>query len=845
MTLAIPEVCLVVLIGVTGSGKSSFAAAHFRPTEVVSSDFCRGLVSDDENDQQATKAAFDVLHYITGKRLEAGKLTVIDATNVQAEARKSLIALARTHHSLAVAIVLDLPAAECAKRNAGRPNRDFGAHVLRNQASQLRRSLKGLRREGFHRVFTLSGVEEIASVAIERNPLWNDRRGDHGPFDIIGDVHGCFDELAALLTLLGYEVQDDGAGAHHPDGRRAFFVGDLVDRGPASPAVLRLAMGMVAKGDALCVPGNHEAKLLRALRGRRVTVSHGLAETLAQLADEPPEFSTQVADFVDGLVSHLVLDDGKLVVAHAGLRGDMHGRASGAVRAFALYGDTSGETDEFGLPVRYPWAEDYRGEAMVVYGHTPVPEATWFNRTICLDTGCVFGGRLTALRYPEREIVSVPAARTYWEPVRPLVPANDDSTREATDLDIEDVIGKRIITTRLTSTVTIREENGIAALEVMSRFAADPRWLVYLPPTMAPTATTQVAGLLEHPAEAFAAFSRDGISRVVCQEKHMGSRAVVVICRDAEVAARRFGVTHSRAAGTVITRTGRPFFNEDAQELALLDKAHGAISATGMWDELATDWLVIDTELLPWSAKAEELLRRQYASVGAAATATLATETAVLEAASARGIDVQDLLARTTERKDMSGRFVDAYREYCWPVESVDDLRLAPFQILAGEGRVHALTDHLWHLDVLGRLADADPSTFRATRSTTVELGDQGSEAAATAWWEDLTGRGGEGMVVKPVDVVHRGLKGLTQPGIKCRGREYLRIIYGPEYTAEANLTRLRSRGLGHKRSLALREFALGIEALERFVAGEPLYRVHECVFGVLALESESVDPRL
>jgi protein phosphatase len=193
----------------------------------------------------------------------------------------------------------------------------------------------------------------------------------------------------------------------------------------------------------------------------------------------------------------------------------------------------------------------------------------------------------------------------------------------------------------------------------------------------------------------------------------------------------------------------------------------------------------------------------------------------------------------------MATGFVDAYRRYCWPVESVDDLRLAPFQILAGEGKVHAETDHLWHLDVLGRLCQTDPTTFRATAAVTVDLNDPMNEAAATAWWEEMTERGGEGMVVKPVDVIHRGERGVTQPGIKCRGREYLRIIYGPEYTAEENLTRLRSRGLGHKRSLALREFALGIEALRRFVAGEPLYRVHECVFGVLALESEPVDPRL
>ncbi len=845
MKVAIPELSLVTLVGVSGSGKSTFGAKHFASTEVVSSDFCRALVSDDENDQTATGDAFDVLHYIAGKRLAAGRLTVVDATNVQPEARKPLIRLAKEHHVLSVAIVLDVPREVCAERNESRADRSFGNHVLRNQQNQLRRSMKNLRREGFHKVYVLKGVDEIESSTVEREPLWTDRRSDHGPFDIIGDVHGCFDELVVLLGELGYGVSDDKTHAHHPEGRRAFFVGDLVDRGPASPGVLRLAMNMVDDGDAVCIPGNHENKLLRALRGRNVTTGHGLAETLQQLDDETPEFRERVTEFIDGLVSHFVLDDGNLVVAHAGLREDMHGRASGAVRSFALYGDTTGETDEFGLPVRYPWAEDYRGQATVVYGHTPVPEATWLNRTICIDTGCVFGGKLTALRYPEKELVSVPAAREYWEPTKPLVVDPVDRARGHTDLDLNDVAGKRIIDTRLNQTVTVREENAAAALEVMSRFAADPRWLVYLPPTMAPTATTEREGLLEHPAEAFASFRRDGVDRVICEEKHMGSRAVVVVCRDDDVAERRFGIPNSDNAGIIVTRTGRRFLDDESDERALLDKVRRGLDATDLWTELEMDWLVLDAELLPWSAKAEELLRRQYASVGAAATGTLGAENAILEAARARGADVGDLAARTSARLEMANGFVSAYREYCWPVDSVDDLRLAPFQILAGEGKVHALTDHEWHMRVLSRLAEADPTTFRATKTAVVDLADAESEAMATAWWEEMTAAGGEGMVVKPRDVVHHHKKGLTQPGIKCRGREYLRIIYGPEYTAEDNLSRLRSRGLGHKRSLALREFALGIEALERFVAGEPLYRVHECVFGVLALESEPVDPRL
>jgi protein phosphatase len=421
MKITIPELSLVALVGPTGSGKSTFARKHFKPTEVVSSDYCRGLVSDDENDQAATNDAFDVLHYIVRKRLAAGRLTVIDATNVQPEARKPIVGIARKHHCLPVAIVLNLPDRLCHERNQGRPDRNFGPYVARQHAQTLRRSLRHLKDEGFHHVFVISSPEEIESVEIERQPLWNNLKHEHGPFDVIGDVHGCRDEVTALLEQLGYvTAAAEGAGPilRHPQGRKAVFLGDLVDRGPDTPGVLRLVMAMVEGGSALCVPGNHDVKLMRKLRGKNVQLTHGLAESVAQLDRESQEFRDQVATFIDARVSHYVLDGGKLVVAHAGMKESMQGRGSGKVRDFALYGETTGETDEFGLPIRYNWAAEYRGRATVVFGHTPVPESEWLNNTLCIDTGCVFGGRLTALRYPEREIVSVPAAHTYWVPKR-------------------------------------------------------------------------------------------------------------------------------------------------------------------------------------------------------------------------------------------------------------------------------------------------------------------------------------------------------------------------------------------------------------------------------------------
>ena len=847
MPLTLPALSLVVLVGPSGSGKSTFARRHFLATEVVSSDFCRGAVGDDENDQSATADAFDVLHYIAGKRLARGLLTVVDATNVRREDRASLVALAREHDVLPTAILFNLPDAACQERNAGRADRDLGPHVVRNQALAMRRSLRGLRREGFRQYHILTSAAQVEAAQIERQPLWTDRRGEAGPFDIIGDIHGCYDELVALLEKLGYQL--DGGSVVPPPGRQAIFLGDLVDRGPDSPAVLRLVMSMVAAGTALCVPGNHDVKLMRKLRGKDVQVNHGLAETLGQLERESEAFKSEVADFIDSLISHFVLDAGRLVVAHAGMKQRYIGRASGRVRDFALYGETTGETDSFGLPERLDWAADYRGPAAVVYGHTPVPAAEWLNGTINLDTGCVFGGKLAALRWPERELVSVEANRAYAESAKPFLPEAESSAtaQQAHDdlLDLSDVSGKRRIETRLRRGITVRAENAAAALEVMSRFAADPRWLIYLPPTMSPCATSRLPGLLEHPAEAFGYFRENGVEKVVCQEKHMGSRAVLTVCRDAASAAARFGVEDGKA-GIVVTRTGRPFFTDAAEEAALLEVVRNAVTAGGWWERFETDWVCLDAELMPWSAKAQELLRQQYAAVGSAATAALALAESVLGEASARQPELAELRDRTAARRAMAADYVAAYGQYCWPVSSVNDLKLAPFHLLAAEGRTFFDRDHLWHMATLAELAAADSSgVVVETNCKMIDLCDPTAEAGGVGWWEELTGRGGEGMVVKPLEFVVTNERGLVQPAVKCRGREYLRIIYGPEYTAPANLERLRSRGLARKRGLAVSEFALGVEALERFVRREPLRRVHECVFAVLAMESEPVDPRL
>jgi protein phosphatase len=874
--LKIPKLSLVILIGVSGSGKSSFARKHFSATEVVSSDQCRALVSDNENDMAATTDAFELLHFIVAKRLAAGKFTVIDATNVQIHSRQPLITIARQYHARPVAIILDLPEKVCQERNKERPDRDFGPHVIRQQRSQLRRSLKSLKREGFLHIWKLTSEEEVNTAIVERVPLWNDKTDLHGPFDIIGDVHGCYDELVELLDRLGYMPGNSERGFmpgpvySHPEGRMAIFLGDLVDRGPKIVDTIKLVHNMVHAGSALCVPGNHDIKLLRKLNGKNVQITHGLGETLSQMEELPqPDrttFTEQARQFIDSLISHYMLDDGRLVVAHAGLKQEMQGRGSGKVREFCLYGETTGETDEFGLPIRHNWAAEYRGSATVVFGHTPVPEPEWFNRTINIDTGCVFGGKLTALRYPEKELLSVEAAKIYCEPARPLLTEEQKkqkiSVQQQHDdlLEAEDVIGKRYISTRLRSNITIREEHAFAALEVMSRFAVNPKWLIYLPPTMSPSETSQRNGFLEYPQEAFTYYRAQGIPTTICQEKHMGSRAVVIVCLDEDAATKHFGV-ENEGAGIIYTRTGRRFFNDPGLEEQLLQVIRKSLDESGFWHEFKTEWVCLDCELMPWSEKAQELLKSQYAAVGSAATAALSAALKEVKVTAARTnldtgfkvpplsstqeFDIGKLLPKMKNRLIAVERYIESYRQYCWPVSSLADLKLAPFHILATASGVHVDRDHEWHMKTIAGFCAESHNILIATPYITVDVTDEDSIEAGCDWWNSMTEKGGEGMVVKPFHFIAKGKSGLAQPAVKCRGPEYLRIIYGPEYSTPENLERLRSRYLARKRSLALREFALGIEALERYLRKEPLRRVHECVFGILALESEPVDPRL
>ena len=852
--IEIPEFCLVAMVGASSSGKTSFAHRHFKSTEILSSDFFRGMICDDENSQNISGDAFDLLYYAANKRLNNMKLTVVDATNIQQAARKQVITLAKEQNVHAAAIVLNLPEELLQERNKARPERNFPERVIRQHCRDVKNSIKRLKQEGFRFVYVINSLDQLENTEVIRTKLWNDKKDEHGPFDVIGDIHGCCDELELLLCRLGYARTD--SGYVHPEGRKAAFLGDFCDRGPRNADVLRLVMDMVKSGNAIAVPGNHDVKLLKHLRGKSIAVTHGIDKTIAELESQGEDFKAEVAEFIDGLISHYVLDDGKLVISHAGLKQEYIGRGSARVREFCLYGETTGETDEFGLPVRLDWAADYRGRATVVYGHIAGRDVKSLNGTYCIDTGCVFGGKLTAYRYPEREIISVDALKEYYESVKPL---DDNADEDMGDmLTVGDFNRKLHITTELMPSIDIHENNASAALEIMSRFAADPHWLIYLPPTMSPCETSELDGYLEHPLQAFGYYKSKGVKNVVCEKKHMGSRAVIILCRTTETARGRFGITDG-TRGIIYTRTGRRFFDDLKTETELLDRLDSVLVKTGFWSDFKTDWVCLDTELMPWSEKAQGLIHSQYAPTGNAGVGALSAAVEALEkvctrtniaspvdgSTSGQNIDPSELLKRYRSKHDDMERFVTAYREYCWTVKTTDDFRIAPFHILACEGRVFAQEKHIWHMETIRKyIAGIDP-VFMETPYICVNTDDEESAQNGVNWWLELTGSGGEGMVVKPDTFIAVQNGVLLQPAVKCRGREYLRIIYGAEYLEPDHLKRLKKRSLSHKRTLALKEFSLGMESLTRFVQNEPLYKVHECSFGVLALESEPVDPRL
>ncbi len=838
-TIALPDPSLVLLLGARGAGKTTFARRHFEPSEIVSLDECCRMLG--VSPSAPSNDTLELFQTIIQNRLFSGKLVVVDMDDTNADLRRAVVTLSKRHHLFAIAIAFKLDERVCIERNAFRTDCEVSPYDVKRGVDNVRRILDSSSREGLRDIHVLSSPEAVDKAIITRTKLWTDKRDDCGPFDIIGDVHGCADELEALLELLGYRVTWNDAFPHGvcvvpPAGRRVIFLGDLIDRGPRVVDSLRIAMSMVGSQTALCVPGNHEVKFLRKLRGKTVSITHGLAETLAEFERMPQSFHDEVALFIDKLVGHYVLDGGRLCVVHAGIKQNMQGRSSSAAREFGLYGDTSGETDEYGLPVRHEWAAEYHGHAAVVYGHTPMLTAEWLNNTICIDTGCVFGGALTALRYPEREIISVPAKKRYFEPKKPLVArvsqAGPMSQRMAeTSLSLDMLRAGGVIKTRFGHDVAIPEEaHVLASVEMLSRFAVDPRWLVYIPPVTSPVDASARPGILEHPEDALIYYRKRGVSEIVCQEKHEGVRVVVAVCRDVHTARMTFRTTDDRA-GIVYSRTGRPVFSDRATEESWIERCRAACDKAGVFSQHGP-FVVFEASL-----SVPRVCPRPFSDKPAFGAAVDA-----LGRASARGVEVGPLLHKLQARKErlsQHSRLLPAASEISLKTA---ECRLVLGRILATDETSWFTRRHTEHAALFKRLEHVEPELFASASTLDVRLGDPESDSQVFAAWDDWNSRGAEGMLVKPFVFQRSSLPGLTLPELVCRSVSTLRNIHGPEYDIDGNLERIRRRSSSALRARASSQLALGMESVERFVEREPSLRIHACVSVALALECQPLE---
>lgn len=833
MEIRIPEMSIVLLIGPEGAGKTAFAHRHFSPTEILSLHTFHGMVNDHRPGERASAHA--ALDFVLEQRLQNRALTVIDAPSLTATDRKTYRALARKYYARITAIIFEFSEAESnAWAGPEWPTRHINAQLNRMEVKPAH-----LQSERIKDSFHFRKLAELEQVELVREPMPGDFRGERGPFDVVGDVHGCRAELEELLAKLGYQ-QSGEMGARrlrHPQGRRLVLVGDLVDRGPDSVGVLKLVMDWVRAGDAFWVPGNHDDKLRRFLAGRNVKVAHGLETTVAELESEDAAFKTELEAFIKDLPPYLELDGGKLAVTHAGLKANMIGRFNGEIFSFCLYGETTGEIDDFGMPVRHNWAGEYDGEALVVYGHTPIPEPLWQGNTLNVDTGCVFGGQLTALRYPERNLVSIPAQKVYAEPKRPLlsnIPDLSAQSEGASLLDYQRLSGRNLVSTRLKYHVTLQQEAAGPTHQALGRRGVNPGWMVFLPVDYSPPKLAASTQFPEHPQQAFNYYRKKGVGKLLVHSGGRGKRVIVVLCRSEGVARKKFGVVRE-GLGCIYTGKGQPLFSDPQREQAELKRLRDALEAKDWWSQEQSNWVVLEGEI---HGAVEEVWGKEYDELMAVAEAGKASAESslnALEEFEEAGVEIPGLLQRMRVRRQRVERFQEA-------VASLDGpLHIALWHLLAKEGQLGVEQDQVWHLSQLGSLCHGIEG-LSVPAHVLVDLDSESSQREGNAWFEAHVRQGGLGAVVKPLAFYMEGSADIIQPGLKIRGPAGLRLVYGPEF--EAELESMQGRQLKDKRLRVLRQFALALEAIYRFSEAEPLLERYSCIFTAISLDTVEVDPR-
>ncbi len=863
MKITIPYSGLVLLVGVSNSGKTTLLNKWMEekkilPSEVISSDKYRIIVGDkefigwaerpkDEADslmdeyKSISAEAFNMIDHVVEARCRLNKVTFIDATHLYPDDRKKYIALAKKHNVPAIAVVMDAPQENLFERDEQREN-PRGKKRVKQQIQTFKREKRFIKKDGFTAVYFTDGQEEIEIVR-RNNPLLIDV-GDG--IDIVGDIHGCYDEMIAILTKLGYEKNDEDLFVHSK-GRIFLSLGDVMSRGPESLQTMLFFQRHVEKGLAYMIDSNHGWKIARWLDGRNVTLHHGDEKVEAEFAEYEVRYGTErtlamkrsLKEFLLQAPSHYVVMKNGVRVAvctHAGIRDEFIGKQSPEVQDFCRYGDTDG-FNEHGKPMRKDWTVHHQGSALIIWGHDPKPQPLVINNTVNIDQGVVFGGKLTAYRFPEKEFVSVNAMHDYLDAADNPLTVWQEKRLDPPNIG-KFINGYSVLTEQL-GEVKIHQDIVKSAIDTVSHYTVPIEQLLYIPPTMSPTpVVSSEPGYLEHPKEAIEYYRSHAVQTMIAEKKHMGSRAVLMLFKDVESAKQAVG---SETLGIIYTRTGRRFFDKSTENEIVL-KLNEELTNKGYFEKYKTDYVLLDAEIMPWNLKAKELISGQYAHVAENAILDRSKLKEKLEPVAGDNEDLNKWLEEVGKGLMNAKVFKEVFQKYCWDAEGTKAIQIAPFHVLAHSNETFFDKPHTWHMEMNKFFAE-ESALFVQTEYRIIS--DEVTAQEVIAWWEEMTAEGHEGIVIKPEFFIASNKGKLLQPAIKVRGRKYLNIIYGMDYVLEDNLERLKKRNAGKKQKLALKEFALGIEGIRRFVDGESIERVHECVLATLALESDPVDPRL
>ncbi|WP_342471744.1 AAA family ATPase [Metasolibacillus sp. FSL H7-0170] len=859
MQLHLPHAAIVLCIGPSNSGKSTFlqnlvANNSIALSEIVSSDDYRMTVADIDfiNFQGASKQEADLLYeqyaaisaetfhimeQIIIARAKLNRLTFVDATHLNAKEREIYFAIAKRQHIAIYGLLFDVPLEQLLARDKER-QRPRGAARIKQQVRKLKDEKRLLKKEPFTKLYTIRPEEQVEVI---RHP--SDLHIELGAgVDIIGDIHGCYDEMMALIKKLGY-IEENGL-YKHPEGRKLISVGDIMSRGPKSLATMQFWLRQIESGLSYMTDSNHGWKIARWLDGKSVQLAHGdeMVEQEMQHfeqqhgANDTAQLKERLAKMLLHAPSHYIILEngiGKAIVTHAGIKDHYIGKNSPRIRDFCRYGDVIGTSDT-GRPIRADWYTNHQTSELIIWGHEPKLKPLKINNTINIDQGVVFGGQLTALRYPEGTLEAVDAYENYaGEQQNPLLEAAEKHFQAP---NIYAFLNGFEVATTHGENVWIGDGYAKAAIDTISHYTVPMEQLVYIPPTMSPTPqTSQHEDYLEHPLEAFAYYKKHGLTQLIAEKKHMGSRAIFLLFKDEQIAKEW---VDSETLGIITTRTGRAFFAPEAHAI-IVQKLHAELVAKNYFEKMGTDFVLLDAEILPWNLKAQSLIDKQYAHV---AEHALMDRQKLATKLQTTLVDVADWQKQYKELLRNAVRFDAVYQNYCWSVDDLSSIQVAPFHILAHSNGTCFHQPHTWHMEMNHWLAQ-NSTIFIPTEYKVIE--NEQDEQKVIEWWEEMTAVGHEGIVIKPLAFIPKSKGKLIQPAIKVRGREYLRIIYGMDYTDPQQLTQLKKRNPSKKMKHALQEFALGLEGIERFVQKESMARIHECVLATLALESDAVDPRL